>query len=200
MSFVYFKENGFSLVETLVAISILLVIIVGPLTLVSTSARSTSFASEQVVAFFLAQEGAELAQKARDDLMLQRFRSSGALADPWAEFTKVNGTDRYQSCFAANGCGLTITGDAVVVNACTSQAGAGCRLYLNPNQNTAVRSRYSYANPTGAIATPFTRDIRFQRTGDEVRVISRVRWSSGSVRATQEVEVVTYLFNIYGNP
>ena len=53
------KQKGFSLVETLVAISILLIVIVGPMTISMSTAKSSSFASEQVQAFFLAQEGLE---------------------------------------------------------------------------------------------------------------------------------------------
>lgn len=69
----YSKQSGFSLVETLVAITILLVVIIGPMTISSSAAKSTSFASEQVTAFFLAQEGAELIEKARNDLLLEHF-------------------------------------------------------------------------------------------------------------------------------
>jgi len=67
------KQAGFSLVETLVSISILLLVIVGPMTITSRTAKSATFASEQVQAFFLAQEGVELAQKARSDLVLRKF-------------------------------------------------------------------------------------------------------------------------------
>jgi prepilin-type N-terminal cleavage/methylation domain-containing protein len=51
------QQSGFSLVETLVAISLLLIMIVGPMAISAKTAKSTSFASEQVQAFFLAQEG-----------------------------------------------------------------------------------------------------------------------------------------------
>lgn len=84
MMYVRNTQSGFSLVETLVAITILLIVISGPLAISTSTARSTSFSSEQVEAFFLAQEGAELAQKIRDDLLLAAF-----LTDPqdgWDDF------------------------------------------------------------------------------------------------------------------
>lgn len=49
--------------ETLVAITILLIVVVGPMKIIISASNSTSFSGEQVVAFFLAQEGAEIAQK-----------------------------------------------------------------------------------------------------------------------------------------
>ncbi|MCA9360544.1 prepilin-type N-terminal cleavage/methylation domain-containing protein [Candidatus Kaiserbacteria bacterium] len=91
--------QGFSLVETLVAITILLIIIIGPMTISSSTARSTSFASEQVVAYFLAQEGAELAQKARDDFLLENFYVDSS--EPyigWDKFTD-DGGGTYKQCF-----------------------------------------------------------------------------------------------------
>ena len=67
------KQSGFSLIETLVSISILLIVIVGPMSISNNSAKGSSFSNEQVTAFFLAQEGAELAQKGRDDLVIKGF-------------------------------------------------------------------------------------------------------------------------------
>src|SRR3989344_1273934 len=97
MMFYQNKQSGFSLVETLVAISVLLIVVVGPMTISMRTAKSTSFASEQVQAFFLAQEGLELAHKGRDDLLLQNF--AGTINNSWTRFTASNGT--YQHCYAA---------------------------------------------------------------------------------------------------
>ncbi len=207
------SQSGFSLVETLVAITILLVIIVGPLTLVSTSARSTNFASEQVTAFFLAQEGVELAQKARDDIMLRRFlptNDTNYLADPWNQATNgfasaTNGP--FASCYLANGCGLTIgtaTNAPISAFPCT---GTACKVYLYDTDTresgqlaTPGRSRYSYS-PTNSVATPFTRVVTFSNMpgGNQVRVVSTVTWYTGSVNTQQSVAVESYLFNIYAN-
>jgi len=208
-------QSGFSLVETLVAITILLVIIVGPLTLVSTSARSTSFASEQVVAFFLAQEGAELAQKARDDLVLERFLpgfDEDTDVDPWEDFVNTANNGAFRHCFNASGCGLGVaSGDTGLVtvsnNACPA---SGCVLHLyastNPDEggtaSSQVRARYTHTPTSLTITTPYTRNVRFEVVpgpNEQVRVISTVRWFTGSINSQQQVQVETYLFNIYGN-
>ncbi len=189
-------QSGFSLVETLVAISILLIVMIGPMTISSSAARSTSFSSEQVTAFFLAQEGAELAQKARDDLQLIYF--SGTQNSPWATFTNTNGT--YQHCYGVNGCGITIgnnqAGSLSLVNCGSSQT--SCLLYLD-TETAGLRSHFTHTVGTNDV-TSFTRKIFFQNVNaNEVKVISRVTWRTGSILREQEVEVETRLFNVYGN-
>jgi len=190
------QESGFSLVETLVAITILLLVIVGPMSISSSVARSTSYSSEQVVAFFLAQEGAELAQKARDDLQLQFFGELNVT--PWDDFIGTDSSNPYYRCYQAGGCGLQlIDGDTdgrldLAIN-CGSNP---CRLHIN---NTGGRARYTY-DPIDAIVTPYTRVVYMNETGGrEVEVISRVSWQTGSQRQVQTVEAKTYLFNVYKN-
>lgn len=191
-------QSGFSLVETLVAITILLIIIVGPMTIISSASNSTSFASEQVIAFFLAQEGAELAQKARDDLVLKGFLPSthpDYISNPWTNFSSQSGT--FATCFTTNGCGLEIRDDAVGSIAtpitCT---GTNCRLYYN---SSGARSRYTHTS-SGNQQTAFTRKVTFTNINSrEIAVVSTVEWLSGSSRRVQSVEVETFLFNVYGN-
>ena len=192
-------QSGFSLIETLVAISILLIVMIGPMTISSSAARSTSFSSEQVTAFFLAQEGAELAQKIRDDLILTHTLFNGTNPNPWADFTTTNTT--YQNCYnASRGCGLTIgtvqTGTVSIINCGSSQI--ACALYLDTTTNN-LRSRFTHTVGTNK-STLFTRKIYFTRVNaNEVKVVSRVTWRSGNLRQEQKVEVETQLFNVYGN-
>ena len=188
---IYFntQNSGFSLVETLVAVTILLIVIVGPMTLAANATRSTNFSSEQVIATFLAQEGAELAQIARDNILLPRF--AGAPGNAWAEFTDTAGA--YQDCFAA-GCGLSLnnTTGLVLVEDCGTAG--NCILQRDI---TAGRSLYNHDTGTDTV---YTRVVTMSGTaGDpEVEVVSRVTWRTDNQRQEQSVEVVTYLFNVYG--
>ena len=59
-------EKGFSLLETLVAIGILTLAVLGPMTLASYSISSANLARNQVVAFNLASEAMEAARNKRD--------------------------------------------------------------------------------------------------------------------------------------
>lgn len=196
------SQSGFSLVETLVAITILLVVIVGPMTIISSSANSTSFASEQVVAFFLAQEGAELAQKARDDIVLQGFVPSSNPA-PYATFWEMFSDDSisgaYQNCFNVSGCGLEVSeNDDGAIETPVLCTGTNCLLYYDSSE-TNVRSRYTHTS-SGNTITDFSRAIFFENvSATEIRVVSQVTWFNGSLLAPQQVEVETYLFDVYGN-
>ena len=60
------SKTGFSLLETVVAISILISAVVGPVTLVSSSLFAFPFAKNKLIALNLAQEGTELIRVIRD--------------------------------------------------------------------------------------------------------------------------------------
>lgn len=61
---------GFTLVETLVAIAVLLAVIVGPITLIAHGLFSASFSRNHLIASNLAQEGIELIRAVRDNNIL----------------------------------------------------------------------------------------------------------------------------------
>lgn len=64
-------QAGFTFVETLVAIAILLMAIVAPLTLASQGLAASRVARDQVIATYLAQEVIEFARNARDSNTLE---------------------------------------------------------------------------------------------------------------------------------
>ena len=194
----FHSQSGFSLVETLVAITILLIVITGPLTLVSNSAQSTNFANDQVMAYFLAQEGLELVQAARDDMLIETFDSGYAVVEDeqWDEF--ISNSGELQHCIGGS-CGLelqTVLSGALAPAVNCQANSSNCRLYFNQNPNE--RARYTHDSSDG-VATRYTRVISMN-TGmsGQVEVVSRVTWRSDGQRAEQEVEAVTYLFNVYG--
>ena len=206
----FHQQSGFSLVETLVAISLLLIMIVGPMAISAKTAKSTSFASEQVQAFFLAQEGLELAQKARDDYQLRMFLDTASpnyLADPWSDFTDDT-AGAFRNCFKSTGCGLWWADGAGSDGKLKTFAGtlgkdcpfpASCKLYIN---SADVRNKFNNTTSTAGVAnevTPFSRVIHFSSDpadmGREIKVTSTVTWRTGSLVADQKVELSTYLFN-----
>lgn len=190
-------RSGFTLVEVLVSITLLLMVIVGPLQILTRTNNSTQFATEQMTAWFLAQEGLELAQQGRDSYLLRYFEDSTAMPNPWQKFASTTSQgDIYKKCFSsASGCGLTVdTLGLTTVTDCT--AGTGCKLYLA----SSGRNRYQYSSAGGASTTPFTRVITMKVSGNEVVATSTVTWRTGSLIASQKVVTATSLFNIYDTP
>ena len=194
-------ESGFSLVEVLVSITILLLVIVGPMEIISKSINSTNFSTEQVNAWFLAQEGLELAQKGRDDLVLSNFKfqiTGSGEASPFTKFTDLSG--KYGACFGS-GCDLTVDDTPAAALTVTNCGVIGnCKFYLTPTSDSA-RASYVHSG-SGNSPTPYTRVIKMERTPAagkvrEIKVTSTVTWRTGSLISSQKVEAVTYLFNVY---
>lgn len=202
------NQGGFSLVETLVAITILLLVIVGPMTISVTTAKSTSYASEQVLAFFLAQEGVELVQKVRDDALLKRFVDSTDQdyeADPWEDLMNES-TGILEDCYKNAGCALYFeANNKVKFEPC--DPATECDLYYkedtDPDDDVLeLRSRYTH-NSEDATPQPFSRVIKLTSILEGadvvgVKVESTVSWRTGNQRALQNVKVETYLYDIYG--
>ena len=60
-------QRGFTLVETLIAIAILLIAVVGPISLIGDALHKLYYAKDQMIAINLAQEGIEVVRQRRDD-------------------------------------------------------------------------------------------------------------------------------------
>lgn len=73
--------RGFTLVETLIAIAILLVAVVGPISLVGDSLHKIYYAKDEMIAINLAQEGIEVVRQIRDSNMLAGVPWGTGLAD-----------------------------------------------------------------------------------------------------------------------
>ena len=80
---------GFTILETLVAISILILALTAPLVIVSQALKSSYFSRDQITAYYLAQEAIEYIRNKRDNQGL----SANAAADDWAlNFTDDSGS------------------------------------------------------------------------------------------------------------
>ncbi len=71
MTFKKPHNKGFTLIETMVAITILLVAVAGPLSVIGGTLSQISHARDQMIAVNLAQEGIEMVRQKRDSNMLR---------------------------------------------------------------------------------------------------------------------------------
>ncbi len=78
------RSSGFTLVETLVAISLLTIAIIAPMSLTVLSLAGAMYAKDQLTAYFLAQEGVEAVRSVRDGNIL-----STVLGSPTATFNNI---------------------------------------------------------------------------------------------------------------
>lgn len=156
------KENGFSLIEMLVALAVLMAALTGATTLAQASLRTASIFKSDVTAAMLAQEGVELVRYQRDT---NRINTAFWMA----------GLEPGAPCGTANGCiaQVATSNGSVVFTECPV---AGCsRLRFDPNTNL-----YSYeAGSVNAYESNFRRTIRIiDIATDEVRVIVTVQWQN----------------------
>jgi prepilin-type N-terminal cleavage/methylation domain-containing protein len=158
------KEKGFTLVETLVAVGILVIAILGTFTAAQSGLSSTIFSKEQIAAFELAQEGVEQIRNIRDQ--------NGLLSQPWLTGISASPSD---PCYFGNTC----TVDAVkggVPTKCTG--GAGSCPILRQDSSTGF---FSYS-PLTLPLSPYRREIQLTSINDhEASILVTVYWSKGPV-------------------
>ena len=86
------KLRGFTLVEALVAVTIITLSVAGPLFTANRAIVAAQNTRLQLTASYLAQEGVEYVRAMRDDAYLARYRQGGTnvSGDAWNEF--LNGS------------------------------------------------------------------------------------------------------------
>jgi prepilin-type N-terminal cleavage/methylation domain-containing protein len=161
-------HRGFTLIETFVAISVLLVAVSGALSLASRGLAAAAVARDEVTAYYLSQEAIEYVRYVRDSNSL----------------VGVNWLNNLDQCIGSH-----CTIDAKLTTPATAIAlcGSTCSVI----SLDAATGFYGY---TGGTPTIFTRDISIQKlTDDEVIVSVSVSWKSGAI--VQSFAVKEYLYN-----
>lgn len=192
MMFKLVKQNkGFSLVETLVAISILLISISAPLTIASRSTQSNYLAREQLVATMLAQEGIEMVVN-KQRYEQRRYIDNSASYEPWDWVGSLP-----SNCTNGNGCSVEMNSlslNPVVFGSSNCSTGNACRIWYN---STAVRTPYNHGG-TGT-STPYTRIIRITDIGggttQQIAVESEVSWDTPLSADTYSIILRSTLLN-----
>ncbi len=75
------NQAGFTLIETLVALTIITIGIIGPLTLLQRSLNATVYAKEKVTAIFLAEDALEYLKNVRDSDALSAMTDQNTATD-----------------------------------------------------------------------------------------------------------------------
>ncbi len=162
------KQRGFTLIETLVAITVLLMAVAAPLTLGSQGLTASRIARDQVVGTYLIQEGIEYIRNTRDTNILS--------GDDW-----LLGID---ACLDGL-CVIDVPQNEV--ESCGKECGP-----MSYNEETGL---YGYGSGSDWKETKFTRDITIEESisGIEMHVVVSVSWYDGLI--SRSVEADEYLLN-----
>ncbi|MBI3572365.1 type II secretion system protein [Candidatus Kaiserbacteria bacterium] len=176
--------RGFTLLETLVAVTILTLAVAGPLTSASRAVIAAQTASQQLTASYLAQEGIEYVRLMRDDESLA-FYSGGGPASAWTDFITGSSASSITGC-RSSACTLDPlssmgTGSGHSLSPCS---GNSCgSLYLRPD---GIYTEQSGA--AGAVKTPYTRTLQaVDISASDERITSKVQWVSRGTTYTVSV-------------
>lgn len=162
--FLTFKGRGFTLIETLVAISLLSIAIVAPMSLTAQSLSAAYYARDQITAFNLAQEGLEAVRAIRDGQILQISHSADASGINLFGPIPVNQDFTIDS---------RLTDPSTAMQVCPSN---GCASL----QTDGILYGYD-PDTTTWTPTNFTRTLHAQYIGggtDEIRLNVTVSWTS----------------------
>jgi prepilin-type N-terminal cleavage/methylation domain-containing protein len=180
----YKVKKGFTLIETLVAITVLMLAVTGPLVISQKGLSAAGYAKDQMIAYFLAQDAMEYVRNVRDDNLVKQS------IEDW--LSVVSGP--LQSCNIAN-CKIDTRPTDVSVSACSADA---CLLTKNDIGNNVVQYGHGAGN-----YTPFSRTVKLERpdgsttpslgiADKEVRVTVTVSWPTFS--GQKSITLVENLF------
>lgn len=168
------SNSGFTLIETLVAIVVLVTVVVGTMTAVQGGISSYIFSKNQIVAFYLAQEGFEQIRNMRDENRTKNVN--------W--LTGIAATASDPCAF-----GSVCTVSPVESSVATRCAGAGSCPKLRQDTTTKF-----YGYNSSWPETIFRREITLTSiSSSEIAITVTVDWSKGSV--TRQFKARENLFN-----
>jgi prepilin-type N-terminal cleavage/methylation domain-containing protein len=184
-------QRGFTLVETLVAVLILMMVIIGPMTIASRGIQGSYFANEQVTAVFLAQEAIESIQQLRDDNALQVF--NGHSSDSWNWYSTIS-----NSCKNGNGCDYDVLETQANQQYHSCATASNCRLHKYTGNTPSVTYGYG-SGADWSIESPYTRKIELgPLTNGGILVTVTVSWDSHLFSSSaREVKLQTWIYDQY---
>lgn len=161
------KLRGFTLVETLVAIGILVLAVMGTFSAAQMGITTSTYSKNQVIAFYLAQDGVEFIRNLRDN--------NGLQGQPWLTGISSNSSD---PCYFGNICIVDPTAISPNPTIIKCSGGNGSCPFLKQDSNGI----YGYVSGEDTI---FKREIQLTRINDnEISILVSVIWKKGLVDRT----------------
>lgn len=188
------QKNGFTIMETLVAIALLLLAITGPMVFSQTGLRAAFHARDQITAFYLAQDAIEFIKNSRDHNILSgndwlsnignSCDAQGQRVGCTVDTTEVLGSQNPRQCLPSQAQGND----------------AGCLDLDEPdgsNDSRLMIDGSGYFGFDGDDESIFSRLVVVDEVVDnvEARVTVVVRWKSQESLGVREITVVEHIYN-----
>ena len=176
-------NSGSTIVETLVAISILTLSILGAFTAVQGSLQKSYYAKDQATAFYLIQEAVEYIRNIRDNNGMANIAAitTGGSVN-WLKGIATAG----DACIFGNWCYIDSPLDSKT--ACSPNTFANCP-FIKQDSTTGL---FGYTNGT---ATKFKRAVQLTPiNANEIVITVQVDWTSGVF--SKSIQVKQSLFNV----
>lgn len=172
------NTRGFTLVEAMVAVSIMAIAIGAPMYAASRTIAAAQLSADKLTATYLAQEGVEYIRKVRDDAYLQ---NPGDKDTAWTTFSGSG----VGQCYGPE-LGCVVDTIASKIEQCPGVPATSCQaLYRNGFGQYTLQA-------VSATKTPFVRYVQIEGISSyEIRVVSSVTWQFHG--ETQTVSVTDHL-------
>ncbi len=161
-------SRGFTLIETLVAIAILTVAIIGPFVAIQNALVASYAARDQLTASMLAQAAIEYVRAIRDGNYIYNVANSSGAQRSW-----FYGIDGSGGCVDWN---CTIDATQGTHARCGASQGSTC----SPLNRSSTTYLYSHQGGAGNPASIFTRTVRLTSlNAREMQITVTMSWSTG---------------------
>ncbi len=184
-------KKGFTIVETMVAIAILLLSITAPLTIAEKGLATAEAAKAEITAFYLGQEAIEFIRNLRDTSVI----SGNGGKSNWLKNIEPN----INECFKTSGCGIDTTNKKEdQVTAC-NKSNEDCLLrQYTGDPGSPLFGIFGHRTSLGWSRTDITRKVNIIeiRAGEEATVTVTVVWNAGSL-GSRTLTLTENLFNWY---
>ncbi|MEO5646489.1 MAG: prepilin-type N-terminal cleavage/methylation domain-containing protein [Candidatus Paceibacterota bacterium] len=188
------QQQGFTLIETLIAIFLLTLTVGGLLELAAGGFYSVRYARNQLVADALLQESLEYFHNSRDTAVQNTIDWPTWLAsfNVDSSGTQIQGSAG-QGCFSSNGCIVDPYATNQKVKACSSTC-APIVFYTSNDLYGYTSSTYPSQNGqtlNTASPTTYVRTITLQQSSpDQVTIVSKVQWLNGSAQKSTSQSIL----------
>lgn len=167
----YKNSRGFTVLETLVAIAVLIVSLTAAFSVAQSGLSTSMSARDEVSAYYLAQEAVEMIKNIRDNNSIN--------GDPWLTGIANSSSD---PCYFGNYCIIDSPNEYFAI--CNGSTAEDCPLLKQDKTANSVTLGMYGAEPVATASwdtTNFRRSINIKQiNSDEIAVNVTVSWSKGA--------------------